>query len=299
VGWLFVGGVVVSCGYGTGEPVADTADKGNDPLGIQTSDDGSTLRVAGVNARQERVAQVQVKAGRFVMAEEFAEGRVGDARSVDGRQVDIDVRGIRLHHESEGYGTLSLPLPQQREYVSLRAFLADPRVQQILQNRGVSFRDPAEAAFKEVCSHYEAHSLGPGMNCQQYSGNEPNGWDVNTCHSSGALSLGCSDISIKDDRYYSGFYTVLFECCRLRGGLVRPVEKTCVPQAGGESPCGQGGASGCAVCLPPGPLVTSCTTWCEGAGENCRHSNLDPGPDGASGCAKGARGPNRIAIVYQ
>jgi hypothetical protein len=143
-----------------------------------------------------------------------------------------------------------------------------------------------------------AHARGPGLDCKQYSGNEPTGWSVNTCNAHPWLSLGCADISIRDENSPSGFYTALFQCCPTRAGRVGASEKTCVPQAFGQTPCGRGGPVGCAACWNVTNL-SICSAFCEGAGDNCRHASVDPGPDGASSCAKGTRGPNRIAIVYQ
>jgi hypothetical protein len=148
-----------------------------------------------------------------------------------------------LHHESEGDLPLRVPLPAHSEYAPIAAFLADPRVAEAAQRWGVSFNNRSAeartgATVKEVCSHYQAHARGPGLDCQQYSGNEPNGWCVNTCNSRGKFSFGCADISERDENSPSGFYTALFQCCGGANFDLLAAEKACVPQLGGETPCG-------------------------------------------------------------
>src|SRR6516162_3759225 len=229
---------------------------GNEALGIaefQVNETDSSLVIAGLDARESRTCSVEVKIGRFVMSDGFAEGREGPERNVDGRRIDIECLGVKLHHESEGYSQLQLPFPPFREYLRMQVFLADAHVSPVLQSQGISFRysraNRTTAATKEVadctheevrCSEYDSHHLGPGLDCQQYSGNEPNGFSMNTCNTLGANSDGCSNTSIADPNYFSGYYTDQFQFC---DGFV-VAEKTGVPQAFGVSPCGVGGPYG-------------------------------------------------------
>src|SRR6516165_6780274 len=211
---------------------------GNEALGIaefQVNETDSTLVIAGLDAQKNRVAQVELKIGRFVMSDGFAEGREGPERNVDGRRIDIECLGVKLHHESEGYSQLQLPFPPFREYLPMQVFLADAHISPVLQSQGISFRysraNPTTAATQEVadctheevrCSEYDSHHLGPQLDCQQYSGNEPNGFSMNTCNTLGAGSDGCSNTSIADPNYFSGYYTDQFQICN--GWLVS--EKT-------------------------------------------------------------------------
>src|SRR5215472_15292457 len=257
---------------------------GNEALGIaefQVNETDSSLVIAGLDAQKKRVAQVEVKIGRFVMSDAFAEDRTGAAIVVEGRRIDIEVGARKLNHESAGYGSLRIPLPPMREYRPMAAFLTDPRVAQVLGRYGVAFRSrwrsavagPGEVADDSIqmCSDYNSHYKGPGLDCDQYRGNEPSGFTTNTCNSQGMLSLGCADTSIADPNYGDGFYTDLFQVCDAGEGFISVSEKKCVSIAGGDTPCGRGGAFGCADCwiiLDPG--VQTADVWCEGAGDSCR-----------------------------
>jgi hypothetical protein len=267
---------------------APTGSEGNPALGIaefQSTHSATGLVIAGLDAAGDPIGRVEVKVGAFVMSDAFAEDRVGAMRDVDGRRVDIEFRGVRLHHESEGHDPLRLPFPPLAQYEEMQAFVADSHVLPLLENQGVSFRfRPSRATaingkgFSSYavtrCSSYDSHHLGPGGDCQQYSGNDPNGFDTNTCATRGAASLGCTDTSIADPSLYSGFFTDLYQCCdgTADGTGISAVEKTCVPQAKGVSPCGTGGGVGCAACWFV-DNTSSCSNWCEGSGDDCDEDN--------------------------
>jgi hypothetical protein len=266
---------------------APTESGGNEALGIvefQSNASGSGLVITGLDGLNNPVGRVEVTVGTFVMSDTFAEDRAGADRSVDGRRIDIEFRGLKLHHESEGRDPLRLPLPPLAQYDEMKAFLADTHVLPLLENQGVSFRLRLRTASAvngiaysnyglTHCSSYDSHHLGPGEDCQQYTGNDPNGFNTNTCASHGANSLGCTDTSIADSNVLGGFYTDLFQCCLSADLDAGASEKTCVPQSGGVSPCGKGGGFGCAVCFGIG--VSSCRTWCQGSGDNCDDGNQE------------------------
>jgi hypothetical protein len=271
----------------------------NSALGIEefrVSETDTSLVITGLDAQKNLVAQLEVKRGRFAMSPEYAEGRVGEATNVDGRQIDIECRGIKLHHESQGYAHLQLPLPPLREYSPMKTFVADPQVASVLESRGVSFRARPNRAslaatevphdFREYCSGYTSHHLGLGGNCLQYSGDEPNGWSTNSCNTEGVRTVMCSDTSIEDPNYTSGFYTSLYQCCDytdIGTTGVSAAEKTCIPEAGGISPCGVTGPFGCAECWHVNN-TTSCYNWCQGEGDDCHPlKGCDGQPDIRSG----------------
>jgi hypothetical protein len=210
---------------------------------------------------------------------------VGAVRTVDGRRIDIEFRGVGLHHESEGRSPLRLPLPPLARYDAMQAFLADTHVLPVLEDRGISFRFRSRGASVANgigvstyaltrCSSYDSHHLGAMQDCQQYSGNDPNGFSTNTCNSHGAQSFGCTDTSIADPAFFSGFYTDTFQCCDAGLG-VSAAEKTCVPQSHGVTPCGTGGGFGCSPCWAV-DYTSSCTTWCEGSGDDCDEGDREP-----------------------
>lgn len=256
---------------------------GNKALGIEefrVSETDTSLVIAGLDEQKNLVAQLEVKRGRFEMSPESADGRVGKATNVEGRQIDIECRGIKLHHESQGYAHLHLPLPPLREYASMKTFVADPHVASVLESRGVSFRVRPNGAglaatevpydSKETCNGYTSHHLGRGGNCLQYTGDVPNGWDTNGCNVQGVRTVMCSDTSIEDPTYTSGFYTSLYQCCDYTDAHtgISAAEKTCIPEAAGISPCGVTGPFGCAECWHVSN-TTSCYNWCQGEGDDC------------------------------
>src|SRR5262245_49982239 len=103
---------VAAVGWAQGPTTREPA--GNEALGIaefQVNETDSSLVIAGFDAQKNPVAQVEVKIGRFVMSDAFAEDRTGVALHVEGRRIDIEVGGRKLNHESEGYGSLRIPLP--------------------------------------------------------------------------------------------------------------------------------------------------------------------------------------------
>jgi hypothetical protein len=273
-----VASTVAAVGWAQSPTVPEPA--GNETLGIaefQVNETDSSLVIAGLDTRENRTCSVEVKIGRFVMSDGFAEGREGPERNVDGRRIDIECLGVKLHHESEGYYQLQLPFPPFREYLPMQLFLADAHVSPVLHSQGISFRysranrttagtqEVADCMHEEVrCSEYDSHHLGPGLDCQQYSGNEPNGFSMNTCNNLGAQSDGCSNTSIADPNYFSGYYTDQLQFCFGRS----VAEKTAVPQPGGVSPCGVGGPYGTAACWEINPLAPG-RMWCVGSGDNC------------------------------
>src|SRR5438477_13215017 len=97
----FAGIALFTLGCATGTVTSP----GNPILGIETfrvSETDSTVVIVGLDSEGSEVAHASVVAGRFTMSPAFAEGRIGAAAVVEGRQLDVAVGPITFHHESEG-----------------------------------------------------------------------------------------------------------------------------------------------------------------------------------------------------
>src|SRR5262245_28117136 len=113
-----------------------TTPTGTNQAGVvvyQVTETSTELTIVGVDGKGQQIGSIDVKSGRFVMNDGFAEGR----GEVDGRRLDIDVNGEKLHHESEGYTQLKLPLLRSASnparYLTLNAFITDQRIAATLQ----------------------------------------------------------------------------------------------------------------------------------------------------------------------
>src|SRR5437879_5401474 len=103
-----------ACGNGSPAPI-----EGNAALGVvrfEVTETADRLIIVGLDAKAAEVARAAVERGPFVMSEQFAEDRVGAARNVQGRQLDLKYKSVTLHHESEGTDVLILPLPPNPDF---------------------------------------------------------------------------------------------------------------------------------------------------------------------------------------
>src|SRR5262245_30557855 len=104
----------VLCLVAAGCNVVEPSPVGDSALGIasfEIHETSSHLAIVGVDAEQRLVATIDVERGPFELSESFAEDRAPAERFVVGRRMDIVYRDTTLHHESQGFDRLELPLP--------------------------------------------------------------------------------------------------------------------------------------------------------------------------------------------
>lgn len=189
---------------------------------VEVVETGTALEISGLGPTEEVVAHVTLVVGPFVMAE--------DGRSVDGRQMSVDVMGKQFGHESEGRKRLSLPL-FGAQAPEVDEFLADPRVAPVLERWDVTFTESppvleageapvADEAGYNYCSPQPNPGGCPSANCEQ--GNPMYTWS--TCDGGSVQAICC------------GNHTNLKRACFF----------------GWSNPCGTEGAGGCAVCWTGG-----------------------------------------------
>lgn len=192
------------------------------------------LTIDGRAANDTTVASLELSVGTFYMDED-------DRGEVDGRRLDIHAFGQAVTHESEGYDTLSLPLPRQP---LVSAFLVDPTVTNRLARWGINLDvSSMPASTGSLLPQGESSfvtSCGVGRVISHYSGSNT------SCQTS---SFGGCDAPewkrkqfVRPDGHWGEY-----RCCPNEASFN---ERLCIPEAvsGTDTVCGKTGPLKCAVC---------------------------------------------------
>jgi hypothetical protein len=187
---------------------------------------GNTLEVRGVGAMGATVAVATLQHGHFTMQD--------DGREVDGLQMQVDVEGEVVTHESEGFGKLELPLFRHPRQQHLNAFLSDGRVASALASWNVTF-EPPKAQWTDAELAERPSEVAFLTDCR---------FAPTTQCAASACAGNPQQIYIGGEQCVEAEHQ--YVCC---GGTQVGAERACgYGWYNHANPCGMEGPGGCAVC---------------------------------------------------
>jgi len=222
---LLIGLIGIGCSTQSPEPTAEARALGIDHYTVKRAP--TSLVIEGLDDTGVVIGRATLTIGRFTMQED------GDV--VDGRQLDIDVAGKFTHHESRGFGQLSLPLAAREP--EIRTFLLDPIVASPLSDAGVGFNVTGQpVAARPAETPYDLNCSDPYWLTATTS--EPYANSGGCTYGSNCASNSCGQFDKGGGEYGE------FVCCFSNGTAV---ERACT-SPDSSSGCGGTGAQGCAPC---------------------------------------------------